>query len=310
MNFDFVGKCKYFFIISLVLVVLCLGAILIRGVALDIQFRGGSIVTYTHTGTVDIVQVEKAVTEITGHQSVVRIGSDAVTGGANFTVSLAGAQGISPETQLEINARLAELFSGSKIETVSVSNVDAAIGRDFFRKSMVAMIFAALMIILYIGIRFRKIGGWSAGVMGVVALLHDVMVAFTVFVLFGIPLNDNFIAVVLTILGCSINDTIVIYDRIRENEKLNGRKKISLREIVNCSINQSLGRAINTTLSIVLAMVVVAIMGLIYQIDTIITFAFPMVVGMISGCYSSVCLSGPLWVMWEEWKSSRKMASK
>ncbi len=308
MKIDFIGNRKYYFIFSLALVVLCVVSLAVFGAELDIQFKGGSIVTYNHTGPVELAQVQAAVEEITGQRVNVQSGSDAVTGQESFTVSLAGAQGIGPEVQMEIAAKLQELFPDSGVESVSISNVDATIGREFFQKSMVAMTFAALMIIVYIGIRFRKIGGWSAGVMGVVALLHDVMVAFTVFILFRIPINDNFIAVVLTILGCSINDTIVIYDRIRENKRLASNSKASLAEIVNLSINQSLGRSVNTTLTIVLSMVVVAAMGFAYQIDTIITFAFPLVVGMISGCYSSLCLSGPLWVMWEERKANRGAA--
>ena len=308
MKIDFVGNRKYYFTFSLILVAVCILSLVFFGAELDIQFKGGSIVTYSHTGEVDLAQVQKAVGEITGLQVNVQEGSDAVTGAQSFTVSLAGSQGIAPETQIEITSKLNELFPESQVETTAISNVDASIGRDFFLKSMVAMIFAAAMIIVYIGIRFRKIGGWSAGVMGVVALLHDVMVAFMVFVLFRIPLNDNFIAVVLTILGCSINDTIVIYDRIRENKRLSSNGRASLAEIVNLSINQSLGRAVNTTLTIVLAMMVVAAMGYVYQIDTIITFAFPMVVGMISGCYSSLCLSGPLWVMWENRQAGKRAA--
>ncbi len=308
MKINFMRNRKYYFTFSLILVAVCILSLVFFGAELDIQFKGGSIVTYNHTGSVDLAQVQSAVETITGLKVNVQAGSDAVTGTENFTVSLAGSQGINPETQMEITSKLDELFPDSGVEAVSISNVDATIGREFFQKSMVAMTFAALMIIVYIGIRFRKIGGWSAGVMGVVALLHDIMVAFTVFIVFRIPINDNFIAVVLTILGCSINDTIVIYDRIRENKRLASSGKSSLGEIVNLSINQSLGRSINTTLTIVLAMVVVAVMGFVYKIDTIITFAFPMVVGMISGCYSSLCLSGPLWVMWEDWRAKKGAA--
>lgn len=303
--FDYVGKRKIFFTISIVLVALCVVFLAVFGAHLDIQFKGGSIVTYNYSGDIDLVQVQKTIEEITGQRVSVQAGSNAATGSVNFTASLSGMQGISPEMQISITEKLNELFPDAALEVVSINNVDATIGKEFFQKSLVAMIFAGLMMIVYIGIRFKNIGGWSAGCMAMVALLHDVMVVFTVFVLFRIPINDNFIAVVLTILGCSINDTIVIYDRIRENERLAKGGKINLGELVNLSINQSLSRAFFTTLTIVMAMLVVAVIGYMYQINTIVTFAFPMVMGMISGCYSSVCLSGPLWVMWEERKSKK-----
>ncbi|MEG0754731.1 MAG: protein translocase subunit SecF, partial [Angelakisella sp.] len=171
-------------------------------------------------------------------------------------------------------------------------------GKEFFFKSIIAVTVASIIMILYIALRFRNIGGWSAGVMAVIALFHDILIVFAVFVFLRIPLNDNFIAVILTILGYSLNDTIIIYDRIRENEKLMSRKA-NLAEIVNLSVNQSLGRAFGTTFATVLSMVVVAVVAGLYGITSIITFAIPMIAGMVSGLYSSVFVTGPLWVLWE-----------
>ena len=172
-------------------------------------------------------------------------------------------------------------------------------GREFVQKCAVAVALALLLMILYIALRFRVMDGWSAGVMAALVLLHDVIVVYATFVLCGFPINDSFIAVALTILGYSINATIVIYDRIRENRRLLGAK-VSLSELVNLSINQSLGRTAGTSFSTILAMVVVAVMGWVYGLSSIVTFAFPLIMGLVSGLYSSVCLAGPLWVFWEE----------
>ena len=139
--------------------------------------------------------------------------------------------------------------------------------------------------------------------MAVVALLHDVLFVFTTFIIFRMPINDNFIAIVLTILGYSLNDTIVIYDRIRENKRLLG-KKYTTGELVNLSINQSLTRTINTSVMTVLAMAVVLVVALMYNVESIVSFALPMIIGMIAGVYSSICIAGPLWVMWQERESA------
>ena len=109
----------------------------------------------------------------------------------------------------------------------------------------------------------------------------------------------------LTILGYSINATIVIYDRIRENRNLLGAK-VPFAKLVNLSVNQSLGRAIGTSFSTILAMVVVAVMGFVYGLNSIVTFAFPLIVGLVVGLYSSVCLAGPLWVFWQERTDKKK----
>ena len=176
--------------------------------------------------------------------------------------------------------------------------VDPFIGAEFFRKALYAMIVASVLIVLFVWVAFRSMSGPSAGVMALVALFHDVAVVFFVFVFLRIPLNESLIAVVLSILGFSINDTIVIYDRIRENKRLtNG--SIPLDELVDLSINQSLTRSINTSLCVIGALLVAFIFATLYGIDSIKEFALPMMIGTVSGAYSTIFLAGPLWVMWK-----------
>jgi preprotein translocase SecF subunit len=140
--------------------------------------------------------------------------------------------------------------------------------------------------------------GPSAGVMALVALFHDVLLVFFVFVVLRIPLNESLVAVVLSILGFSINDTIVVYDRIRENERIyNG--KMPLPDLVDLSVNQSLTRSINTSLCTLGAVAIAYVFATAYNIDSIKQFALPMMVGIVSGAYSTICLAGPLWVMWK-----------
>ena len=128
--------------------------------------------------------------------------------------------------------------------------------------------------------------------------------------LLRIPLNGNFIAALLTILGYSINDTVVIYDRIRENSALYGKKQMSLAELVNLSVNQSFARSLMTSITTCLALGVVCVVSVIYRLDSIYSFAFPLLFGMVSGVYSTICIATPLWVDWKNKKKAAKKALK
>ena len=211
------------------------------------------------------------------------------------------------ERTAELLAALNEQYPDNNFVQNEVSNVDATIGKEFLLKSVVALVAACVLILLYVAYRFRKIGGLKAGSTAIVALLHDMFVVFGVFVLLRIPLNGNFIAALLTILGYSINDTVVIYDRIRENSALYGKKQMSLVELVNLSVNQSFARSLMTSITTCLALGVVCVVSVIYRLDSIYSFAFPLLFGMVSGVYSTICIATPLWV---DWKNKKKAAKK
>lgn len=187
------------------------------------------------------------------------------------------------------------------ITLVTSNSVKATVGKGFFIKCLFAMVLGGIFLTLYIGIRFRKIGGVSAGVFAIMALIHDILIAYLAYVVFQIPLNDNFIAVVLTILGYSINGTIIVYDRIRENERKFGNT-MTINEIVNQSVNQTFTRNVFTTVSTLIAVGCIAVVAKINGLDSIISFAFPMAVGLLAGFYSSVLLSSPMWAWWRSRK--------
>ena len=205
-------------------------------------------------------------------------------------------------------ATLNEQYPDNAFVQNEVSNVDATIGKEFMLKSIVALVAACVLILLYVAYRFRRIGGLKAGSTAIVALLHDMLVVFGVFVILRIPLNGNFIAALLTILGYSINDTVVIYDRIRENSALYNKKQLSLAELVNLSLNQSFARSLMTSITTCLALGVVCIISVIYRLDSIYSFAFPLLFGMVSGVYSTICIATPLWVDWKTKKKAAKQA--
>ncbi len=295
--FNIISNRRRFFMISAALLVLVVVASFGLGVQMDVQFRGGAIITYGYTGTIDTDAAQTVVSDVLGEQITLQTGEDA-TGGSTLSISMPGSQTVGVDQLSALSAAFEENFTVNSFEQLQVNNVEPSIGQTFLYKCLVALLLASALILLYIGLRFRKIGGWRGGLTAVVALLHDLAIVFGVFVLFGIPLSGNFIAVLLTILGYSINDTVVIYDRIRENANLYG-KRMSFPELVNISINQSLKRSVNTTVSTLLALGSVCIFSLVYGLDTIFTFAFPLMIGMLSGVYSTVCIAGPLWVAWE-----------
>lgn len=294
---DIIGKRKIFFSVSGGLMVFILLFSVIFGVAIDIQFKGGALLTYGYTGEVSTSDFQKTAEEVLGKNITVQTGTNIATGDSTFTISLAGSSNISTEQLNNLTGKLETAFPDNNMQSLSVSNVNATIGKEFLLKSVVAVLTTFVLILVYIAIRFRKTGGWTAGMMAIIALMHDLAVVYGVFVICRIPLNSNFMAAVLTILGYSINDTVVVYDRVRENRGLYGNK-LSFAELVNKSVNQSLARTCNTSITTIMALATVSVVGLLYGLDSIVTFAFPMMIGLVSGWYSSLCLSGSLWTSW------------
>ena len=307
MKFDFIGKSKIFYAISISIMIIGLFINIFLGVKLDISFKGGTLMKYSFEGELDRDTVEDKLQKKINKDISVQISDEAASKSNTLNISLAEA--VTLNEQNDINDAMTTEFSANKITKLSVNSLSPSMGKLFFLKCIVAIGLASLLLVLYVAFRFRKIGGFSAGGMALVALLHDVLIAYFAFVVFRIPLNDNFVAVVLSILGFSLNDTIVIYDRIRENRRTMEKTK-SIGEIVNVSINQSFARSFNTSLCTFLAIGTVAVLALLFNLDSIVSFALPMMIGIVSGCYSSVCICGPLWVLWQDRKKKKELAAK
>jgi len=302
-NINFFAYRKYYFTISIMLIVVTLACALVFGINLDIQFKGGALLTYSYTGDIDASAFQKAAEKVLGQSVSMQESTDIATGKQNIVLSLPTSEGIDAERQAALAEALNEQFSGNEIETASISVVNPTIGGEFLAKCLVAIGFAALLMVFYVSFRFRRIGGWSAGVTAVIALVHDILMVFAVFVVGRISLNANFIAVCLTILGYSLNDTIVIYDRIRENRRIYGAS-MPVEDLVNLSLNQSMTRSLLTSVTTASAMIVVSLVALLYNVNTILSFSFPMIIGMVSGFYSSVCIAPALWTMWQKKKAA------
>ena len=307
-SINFIGNRKKFYTFSCALIAVVLVFCAVFGVKMDVEFKGGSMITLAYEGDVDLNDLKSAIGSALGKSDLtLQTGSD-ISGNQTLTVTLPGSDTLTTEQLDNLLASMNEQYPDNNFAQNEVSNVDATIGNEFLLKSVVALVAACVLILLYVAYRFRKIGGLKAGSTAIVALLHDMFVVFGVFVILRIPLNGNFIAALLTILGYSINDTVVIYDRIRENSALYGKKQMSLAELVNLSINQSFARSLMTSITTCLALGVVCVISVIYRLDSIYSFAFPLLFGMVSGVYSTICIATPLWVDWKNKKKAPKKA--
>ena len=300
---DFVGLRKRFLTISTCLMAVILLSAVVLGVHLDTEFTGGAMITLRYEGSFEMSAVQKtAASALDNNGLTLQTGENVATGDQTLKISMPGTETVTTEQVGALLDSLNENYPDNAFSQLSLSNVSAAMGTKFLQKSLVAVVFALVLILLYIALRFKNIGGLTGGMMAVLALVNDLMVVFGTFVLLRTPLDGNFIAAMLTILGYSINDTVVVYDRIRENRKLLG-KKASFEELVNHSVNQSVRRTLVTTITTVMALAVMCVVAKLYGLDSIFTFAFPLMMGMISGVYTSLCVSTSAWVMWSKRKN-------
>ena len=301
---DFSGKRKWIFLFTAC--VLLTGTILssVNGMKLDTQFTGGVILKYTCSGKADTEKLREDVEAVLDRPANIQITEDPASGQQKLAVTLAGNKGISPEEQQEVTKAL-NGEEGQEYKLSETYAVEPYIGAKALKNSIIAIVLSALFIVIYIRIRFSAMFGLAAGITAVAALLHDILIVLFVFGVCRIPVNDAFVAVTLTIIGYSINDTIVLYDRIRENRK-NSKKEETLAKLVDRSITETLGRSVNTAFTVVACVFIIYLFSVFYHIESIQVFSLPLLAGMISGCYSSVCIAGPLWVCWEEHKQKKK----
>lgn len=304
--FDFIKNKKIFFGISIGLMAIGIVFNIIFGTQVSIQFTGGAIVKYSYTGSVDEESLKSVIQKATEKIVTTDISKSMISGSETYvaSVAFAGDSTISLDQQKQLTEALEQNFPDNNFNQLESTSVNPSMGRTFFLKCLVAILMALLLMLIYVAFRFKNIGGWSAGVMAMVALVHDMLIIYFTFVVFKLPIDSNFIAVVLMILGYSLNDTIVIYDRIRENKKINPKSDVTT--LVNDSINQTLDRTVNTSITTAAAIGCVLVIALVFNLPSIISFALPMFLGVISGCYSTISIAGPLWVMWRSRKHTKK----
>lgn len=297
-EYHFSENKKKFFIISTVLVVLSICMTFI-GVEISIDFKGGTIVSYSYSGDLNETACQSAIEDILNTPVTLQKGESFDADTNILTVSFSYDDSLTLEQQEEMLAAMLEAYPDNNIEELESNDVSPSSGREFFAKCIVAVIFAAILLIIYIALRFKKISGWSAGVFTIITLLHDIIITYGSFVLCGFEIDSNFMAVVLTIFGYSINNTIIVYDRIRENQKLLP-KDTTIADLVNLSASQTLRRSLRTSVTTVATMLIISIVASIFNVSSILSFSVPMTFGLIAGTYSSQCIAPTLWVWWNE----------
>lgn len=304
-DLNFIGRSKIFFGISLGIILIGIICNFIFGTTLDIQFKGGAIVSYSFTGVVDESTLKDTIQTATPENTVTFTVSQDIMNNTEtqdayvIDINFSGEDAIETEQQDVITKALVETFPDNNFEYQESTSVEASMGVKFLLKCLTAVLIACILMVVYVTIRFKRIGGLSAGMMALVALFHDVAMIYFMYVIFRMPIDSNFIAVVLMILGYSLNDTIVIYDRVREERKLAG-PKADIVDVFNHSASAVMRRTIFTSITTLAAIAVVYVVATIYGLDSVQGFALPMMIGVISGCYSSLCIAGPLWVMWQK----------
>lgn len=269
------------------------------GINFGIDFAGGLNISYNMNQAFDQADVEAA------------LEAQGMTG---YTVSHSGAGGeilqiripqLAGDAEIQtlqdgLAAELSAKYPDMDTENATASYVGPIAGATLLRNALISVLLATVLMLAYIAYRFD----FNSGVAAVVGLLHDVLIMLSFMVLLRsiIQMNQSFIAAMLTIVGYSINNTIIIFDRIRDNNKKAGHSSTSKEELVNISVSQSLGRTINTTLTTLITIVTLYIMG----VDSIREFSLPIIVGVVSGVYSSNMINGYVWAFLENRKKGKK----
>ena len=287
---DFLGKRKVFFAISIILILLApigMGVVHAKdGKALNysLEFMGGTStnVTFNEYLSIDDLdsQVKPVVQEVTGDANI------QISKVADSNAVIIKTRSLTLDERQELNQKLVDSF-GVDESKITAESISSTVSSEMRRDAIVAVLIATICMLLYIWFRFKDVRFASSAVL---ALLHDVLVVLAFYALSRISVGNTFIACMLTIVGYSINATIVIFDRIRENLKTAG-KKADLKELVNLSITQTLTRSIYTSFTTFITIFVVFVMG----VSSIREFALPIMVGIVCGAYSSVCITGALW---------------
>lgn len=281
-------KYRYVFIIVSLLVII--GGItygIITGYKFDIDFKGGVTIQAEINEEFNNTDIENIVMDITGINPLVQ-----KTSGGNNSVSIS-IEPIESEKLDKIVEALKEKYT--KISEPSTRNIQPAYGKELLDSAILAVSVAVIIILLYIAIRFKTLGV-TAAITAVLALLHDVLIVIAVYGIIKFPINSTFVAVILTIVGYSINDTIVLYDKIRENKKKITRSK-DMKDTINLSIYQTFGRTIMTSITTVVIVIVVYIFATINSQQVLREFSLPLIIGVIVGTYSSIFIASSSWYM-------------
>jgi len=293
-HYDFIGAKKYTLWISALAMLVTLGSILYHGgLRNGVDFAGGLVLQIKFSKPVDISEVRNALEASGSKEAVVQN-----FGGANeFLIRVEKSSEDLEAVSKKIQATLQERFQGKALEILRAEVVGPMVGRDLKQKAMWAVILSLLGIMVYIALRFHK---FSYGLGGLVSLFHDIIVTYGAISVLNLEYNLTLMAVVLTVIGFSINDTIVIFDRVRENMKK--MRKTDLVTVFNESINECLGRTVLTTGTVMISVLIL----FFFAGQVLHEFTVALIVGIVTGTYSTVYIASPVVLYWEEYVTNRR----
>lgn len=279
-SFSFIKNRKIFYIISAVIIILGMGMSLVRGLNYGIDFTGGTMIQVDMHKEVPISEVEDAIDEFNLDPSIIYAGEN------NTQVVIKTIESLDNEKRAEVVDALGESFGVTEEDVLASEQFGPSVGDELKKNAVKAVVIASIGMLIYIIFRFKS---WKYGFSAVVGVAHDVLMVIAFYGIFGFTVNNPFIAAILTLVGYSINDTIVIFDRIRENKQL--YKKDGSEVSIDRSINSTLNRTIMTSLTTLVVMIPLCIM----VSASIREFIIPLMAGVIVGCYSSIFVCSPLY---------------
>ena len=274
-----VEKTKLWFAVSLIIIVIGMGFIATKGLNLGIDFKGGTAITINMKQSFVKSDVDKIINKYAKDEYL----SKTVNDGKEIEITVK-SDALSADQTATMLKEIKTQFKSSSL--ISEDAIGASIGNELKSKAVIALIVAMLFMLVYVGIRFEFKFAASA----IIALIHDILITVTVYAVFQIPVNATFIAAILTVVGYSINDTIVIFDRIRENQRI--MRKSTVEEITNTSVTQTMARSINTVVT-----VLICIFSVWVFVPSIRELSGPLLIGIGVGCYSSIFIASPMWVL-------------
>lgn len=278
-----VSRSRIWFGLSIAIMVIGLVFAMVRGINVGIDFTGGTMMQFDMGRTVEVSAVEKALEQY-------KLAPEILHAGANKTeVVVRTKVDLNNDLRMKIFQAMKTDFKLSDTALISAEQFGPSIGKEIQTKAIYGILTACFFMMIYIWFRFEVVFGVAA----MISLVHDVLILLAVYAIFYIPVGTSFIAAVLTVVGYSINDTIVIFDRIRENARF--LKKNAYDELADQSINSTLSRSINTSLTTLIVIFVMYLLG----VESIKNFAFPLLVGIGTGTYSSIFIASPIWAMWK-----------
>ncbi len=306
-TYDFVGKRKIGFIISGILILLSIVSLSTRGLNLGIDFEGGVAWEMPAANGVTVDNVKDVLATNGISDADAKIQSLSGAGGDRIRIQV-GAQ--ATDVQTKVRNDLAAK-AGVNPEEVSVNAVSASWGSEITKKAVRALIFFFIAIALYISIRFE----WRMAIAAILAVIHDVLISVGIYSIFGFEVTPETVVAFLTILGFSLYDTIVVFDKVHENAKRYAGGRTTYREIVNLSMNQTLMRSLNTSLAAVLPVLSLLVVGSwILGAVALQDFAVALLVGLITGSYSSIFIATPILAVLKDrepkWRAVRERAAR